>query len=120
MINRIRAGGSKKSGRGQYPEINQRFREIRIDNRLTQSEMGEKVGLSSAAIGAIEQGLYTPNFSVMRNLNKHFRVSYSYLIDGIKDDSDALRNKVGVLEDKVKSLEDENQRLKRIIDKLTI
>jgi transcriptional regulator with XRE-family HTH domain len=108
-----------KINKGQYPEINNRFREIRIDNRLTQAEMGEVIGLSAGSVGAIEQGLYTPNFSVMRKLNERFNVSYSYLIDGVKDDSDMLRKKLADQQLKLQQLEDDNERMKRILDKLT-
>jgi transcriptional regulator with XRE-family HTH domain len=101
-----------KMNKGQYPEINSRFRDIRIDHRLTQAEMAAAVGLTAGAVGAIEQGLYTPNFSVLRILNKKFGVSYSFIIDGEKDDSDSLRKKCS-------QLEEENERLKRIVDKLT-
>ncbi len=95
-----------------YSDINQRFKEIRLDHRLTQADMGKLVGLASGSIGAIEQGLYTPNYSVLRILKQKLNVDYNYLIDGEKTDK---RN----LDSEVKQLREENDRLKRIIDKLT-
>lgn len=74
--------------------------------------MGKLVGLASGSIGAIEQGLYTPNYSVLRILKQKLNVDYNYLIDGEKTDK---RN----LDSELKQLREENDRLKRIIDKLT-
>ena len=74
--------------------------------------MGKLVGLASGSIGAIEQGLYTPNYSVLRILKQKLNVDYNYLIDGEKIEK---RN----LDSEVKQLREENDRLKRIIDKLT-
>jgi transcriptional regulator with XRE-family HTH domain len=103
---------TKKKDLGDYSDIKHRFREIRIDNRLTQADLAKIVGLTSGSVGAIEQGLYTPNFKVLRALNKRLGVSYSYIIDGVKDDSDSLRTKV-------KQLQEENDMLKKVVQKLT-
>lgn len=108
----MRLKKSKEKDTTDYSDINKRFREIRLNSRLTQAEMGELVGLASGSIGAIEQGLYTPNFSVIRILKQKLNVSYDYLIDG-----DTISNKE--LDKEIKLLRDENERLKRIIDKLT-
>jgi transcriptional regulator with XRE-family HTH domain len=87
--------------------IAKRLKEIRIDARLTQKEMSSIVGLSAGAVGALENGLYTPNFDVLRAIHKRLGISYSYIIDGVKtnhnDDGD-LRQEV--------------ERLRKIVDKL--
>lgn len=74
--------------------------------------MAELVGLASGSVGAIEQGLYTPNFSVLRILKQKLNVSYDYLIDGDQVEGVDLANEV-------KQLREENERLKRIVDKIT-
>lgn len=79
---------------------------------MTQVEMGKLVGLTSSAVGAIEQGLYTPNFAVLRALNQKLGVSYSYIIDGVKDDSPELNKRL-------KDLEAENAMLRKVVAKLT-
>ncbi len=89
-----------------YFDISRRFKQIRIDNKLTQRELGEIVGLSAPAVGAIENGLYTPNFSVLRILKKKFHVEYSFIIDGTKEAD-------------IKSLRQENQKLKAEVARLT-
>jgi len=74
--------------------------------------MGELVGLASGSVGAIEQGLYTPNFSVIRILKQKLNINYDYLIDG-----DTISNKE--IDKEIEQLREENARLKRIVDKLT-
>jgi len=93
----------------KYQDISKRFRDVRLNNRMTQVEFAKIVGLSAPAIGAIENGLYTPSYQVIRALKKKLGVSYNYLIDGEKD---AEVNEV-------QRLREENERLKRIVDKLT-
>lgn len=101
-----------KKDLGDYSDIKARFREIRIDNRMTQVEMGKLVGLTASAIGAIEQGLYTPNFAVLRALHNKLGISYEYIIDGIKDDGPEKSRRI-------RELEEENVMLKKVVAKLT-
>jgi transcriptional regulator with XRE-family HTH domain len=103
---------STKKDLGDYSDIKKRFREIRLDHRLTQADLSKIVGLTPGSVGAIEQGLYTPSFRVLRALRQRLNVSYDYIIDGIKDDAENLRLKV-------KRLEDENEMLRRVVQKLT-
>lgn len=105
---RIKEG---KKNLSEYADISMRFREVRLDHRMTQKEFGEMVGLTAASIGAIEAGLYTPNFKVLRILRQKLNVHYDYLIDGIQNGKDHTRENV--------ELRKENERLKKIIDKLT-
>lgn len=95
-----------KKANNSYADISTRFKEIRLKHGLTQKDMGKMVGLSAPAIGAIENGLYTPNFSVLRLLKKKFFIDYSYIIDG---DS----------EGDIKNLRQENLKLKKELDRLT-
>lgn len=108
----MRLKKSKERDTTDYSDINKRFKEIRLNHRLTQAEMGELVGLASGSVGAIEQGLYTPNYSVIRILKHKLNVSYNYLIDGEKVDATDFSKEC-------KQLREENERLKRIVDKLT-
>lgn len=89
--------------------IAKRLRDIRINARLTQREMGEIVGLSSGSVGALENNLYTPNFDVLRAIHNRFNVSYEYIIDGT--------NTTGSHKE-IESLRQEVERLRRVVDKL--
>ena len=90
-------------------DIAQRLREIRLDARLTQKDMAKIVGLTPGSIGAMENGLYTPNFDVLRALKQKLNVSYDYIIDGVKS---------SVNEPDKDTLKKEVERLTKIIDKL--
>lgn len=94
-------------------DIAARLREIRIDARLTQKEMAEIVGLTPGSVGAMENGLYTPNYDVLRALKTRLNISYDYVIDGLES---PVNNSQMVTENKELKLEVE--RLKKIIDKL--
>lgn len=103
---------SVKKSASEYADISFRIREIRLDARMTQKEMGKLVGLTAASIGAIENGLYTPNFKVLRIIHKKLNVPYEYIIDGTKGpERDLLKENT--------ELKKENDRLKKVIDKLT-
>lgn len=90
-------------------DIAQRLKEIRLDARLTQKDMAKIVGLTPGSIGAMENGLYTPNFDVLRALKQKLNVSYDYIIDGVKTSPN---------EPDRESLKKEVERLTKIIDKL--
>jgi transcriptional regulator with XRE-family HTH domain len=107
----LRIKRSKKD-LGDYSDIKERFRKVRLDKGLTQADLAKIVGLSASSVGAIEQGLYTPNFSVLRALHRRLGVSYTYLIDGENDNTEDLVAKA-------KGLEEENNMLKKVVSKLT-
>lgn len=86
-----------------FSDINERFRQVRLNHKLTQAELAKIIGLASGSVGAIEQGLYNPDFHVLRMLKKRLGVSYDYLIDG----------------ENTEDMREENERLKRVVDKLT-
>lgn len=107
---RIKSAMPKKQG--EYSDISYRFKQIRINHNLTQKEMGKMVGLSAPAIGAIENGLYTPNFKVMRILKTKFSIDYSFLIDG--EPQGDIKN----LRQENAKLKEEIARLTKVVDKL--
>jgi transcriptional regulator with XRE-family HTH domain len=90
-------------------DIANRLREIRLDARLTQKEMAKIIGLTAGSVGALENGLYTPNFDVLRALHTKLNVSYDYIIDGVKN---------GHNESEVTALKQEVERLRKVVDKL--
>jgi len=93
-------------------QIAKRLRDIRIDNRLTQKEMAKLINMTSGSVGALENGLYTPNFDVLRILKKKLNVSYDFMLDGeLGPDSSKLK-------DENERLKEEVDRLRKMIDKL--
>jgi len=95
--------------------INGRFRQIRIDNGLTQEEMGERIGLTRMGVNAIELNRYDPVLSTITAIKKKFGVTYDYIIDGAVmlhgDTVVALKARIAELESIVKNLEENNRML---------
>lgn len=94
-------------------QIGNRLKEIRLDARLTQKEMAKLVGLTPGSIGAMENGLYTPNYDVLRAINKKLGIPYEYIIDGLE--SPVNHSQLKMENDLLKA---ELDRLKKVIDKL--
>lgn len=57
-----------------------RVKELRIAHSLTQSQLGEIIGLSKQAINDIEQGRRETTLSRATLLAQHFDVSIDYLV----------------------------------------
>lgn len=102
-----------KTVNGEYTDIAARMRDIRLDARLTQKEMAKLVGMTAGSVGALENGLYSPNYEVLRALKKKLGVSYDYIIDGSKTSVNVTQ----VMSEN-KELKAEVERLKKMVDKL--
>lgn len=89
-------------------DIAKRMKEIRLKNELTQVQFADIVGLSSPAVGAMENSLYLPNLDVLTKIKEHFGFDYNYVLDG---------EKKSPTED-VEALQLEIDRLKKMVDKL--
>ncbi len=59
--------------------MNNRVREYRERRRLTQKELGERVGVSRQAINAIETGKFDPSVWLAYDLSKFFEVGIEEL-----------------------------------------
>lgn len=54
-------------------KIGKKIQKIRKDHHLTQEELAEKVGVSRAYMGYIEQGRNTPSLEVLEKIAKHLK-----------------------------------------------
>ena len=63
-------------------DICDRFKLIRLQNKLTQKDFGEKTGLNISYIKNIEVRNFTPNLFAIKQLRKEFNVNYDWLLDG--------------------------------------
>ena len=64
--------------------VNERIKQLRIDNNLTQSELAEKVGLTYVQIGRYEKGKSNPSADILQKLATALNTSTDYLMNGEK------------------------------------
>jgi transcriptional regulator with XRE-family HTH domain len=71
---------------------------LRKKNNLNQTELGEIVGLSYGAVGAIESGRNDPSTDTIIKLSNFFKVSADYLLQGIETDRTISESEQEILE----------------------
>ncbi|MBQ3596404.1 MAG: helix-turn-helix transcriptional regulator [Clostridia bacterium] len=62
----------------------ERFKELRLENNVTQQEMGKLLGVSKMAISHWESGHSEPSIEQLIYIAKYFSVSLDYLL-GVQD-----------------------------------
>ena len=62
--------------------VNDRIKQLRIENNLTQTDLAEKVGLTYVQIGRYEKGKSTPSAEVLQKLANVLNTSTDYLMNG--------------------------------------
>jgi len=55
---------------------------LRLDNKFSQKQLGEKLGYSQRTVSDWESGNTEPNIDAIRKLSELFDVSYEELLDG--------------------------------------
>lgn len=83
-------------------ELKDRIKQVRKDNKLTQVEFGEKIGVKGNTITNYENGLRTPVDAVILSICRTFSVNEHWLRTGegepyIKGSDDELAELVGRL-----------------------
>ncbi len=59
--------------------LGKRIQKFRKNTELTQEELSEKIGISRAYMGFIEQGRYSPSLEVLEKIAKVLRIRMSDL-----------------------------------------
>lgn len=70
--------------------------EMRKKHSLTQSQLGEMLGISGKAISKWERGISAPDISLLNDLSKILEVSVSEILNGEKDASEDKTNNINV------------------------
>lgn len=66
-------------------KIGNTIKSQRVNAGLTQSELAEKVGISSSAIGMYEQGRRTPPVDVLYDISNALNVSFIDLVPEVNE-----------------------------------
>ena len=70
--------------------------ETRKEHSLTQSQLGEMLGISGKAISKWERGISAPDISLLNDLSKILEVSVSEILNGEKDTYEDKTNNINV------------------------
>jgi len=62
-----------------------RLSKIRKEKKISQKELADKIGITSAAVGQYERGERKPSLEILIGLAQHFNISISYLL-GLSDE----------------------------------
>lgn len=65
--------------------MNERFKKIRKEKKLTQKAFAEKLNLSQNFIGQIETGLKSPSDRTVQDVCRIYNVNYEWLVYGTGD-----------------------------------
>lgn len=57
---------------------------LRIENRFTQKQVAERIGLAISAVSSYESGVRYPSYDVLVKLCRMYHVSVDYLL-GLED-----------------------------------
>ena len=60
--------------------VNQRLKQLRSENHLTQAQLAEILGIAKTTLAAYEQGKSEPNIELLIKLADYFCVTVDYLI----------------------------------------
>lgn len=95
-----------------YNLIGTRLRQRRKDLKLTQKELGDKIGISASHISAIELAEKAPSLDVLLLLCSNLNITIDHLISGTvyTDINQDISNKI-----KICSIEN-RKRINKIVD----
>lgn len=96
-------------------EFYQRLKELRLNAGYTQTELGEKLGLSNGAIGLYEQNKRAPTNETLKKMATLFKVPIDYLL-GFDDfimtnETISQKNARFALFNSIMALDDDDQEL---------
>lgn len=60
--------------------FNERLKELRLENNLSQIKLAEKLGASQRSISSWENGERQPDFETLEKIAKFFNVTTDYLL----------------------------------------
>lgn len=60
--------------------LGERLKKLRIDKKLTQEQLGEKINVTKVSISGYENGNRSPDTETLQRLANYFNVSTDYLL----------------------------------------
>lgn len=82
-------------------ELKDKLKSLRIENHLTQMEVGKHLGISDKACSRWEHGVSKPSYTTIVQLTKYYGVPLNYLISD--EEAFKITNVQRLLDDLVKN-----------------
>jgi len=67
---------------------------VRKNNRLTQAELAEELGVTSGHIGSLEQGRAKPSYDIMRGITEKFGIDANLFFGRTQKDAKSVYENV--------------------------
>lgn len=94
-------------------EIGKRFKGIRIDSGLNQTEFGAKIGLKQQQVAKIESGDQNLDIAVIILLKDVFNISFAYLLSGKESKGDKYTDRLEKENEWLRTQLSETQKLRK-------
>lgn len=65
---------------GEYGRKTKKLKSLRIEKKLTQKQVADRIGLAISAVSSYESGTRYPSYDVLVKLARIFHVSTNYLL----------------------------------------
>ena len=78
-------------------DVGSKIKELRVSQKMTQSEFAERLGVTKSSISSYENGSRLPSYDILIKISRIFKVSTDYLL-GCVDDKSQTVNVSGLTE----------------------
>lgn len=72
-------------------DISERIKNLRVNLKMTQTQLAKNAGLTSAAISQFEAGTRKPSFDALSKLANAFNVSTDFLLGKKEEDQNEIQ-----------------------------
>lgn len=84
-------------------DVGSKIKELRVSQKMTQSEFAERLGVTKSSISSYENGSRLPSYDILIKISRIFKVSTDYLL-GCADDKSQTVNVSGLTEKQIVSI----------------
>ena len=86
-------------------DLPKRLKELRIENKLSQKEVAQKLGLSPSVVSGYETGERTPSTDVILSLSFLYKCTTDYLLGKSNESPKVLLNTDGLNKTQIRALQ---------------
>ena len=84
-------------------DMGDRIKELRVSQKITQSEFAERLGVTKSAISSYENNSRLPSYDILIKISRIFKVSTDYLL-GCANEKTKTINVSGLTERQIASI----------------